>query len=453
MRYIPLTEDECRQMLGDIGVASFDDLLRDVPASRRLKELLDLPPAMSEPDLVRFMKRLASLNTPHDEIPCFMGAGAYRHFVPAVVRAMAARSEFVTAYTPYQPEISQGSLQAMFEFQTMMTQLTGMPVSNASLYDGGMAVAEAALLANRATRKNVVYVSRALNPSYRTVLKTYTRNLEIECRELPLHPNGATDLSRLDSVDMKSVAGVIIQSPNMLGVIEDLESAGNRLNPEKTLFIVAVSEALSLAALRAPGEYGADVVCGEAQSLGLPVSCGGAYLGFFTVTEALMRRMPGRVVGRTVDANGRCGFVNTLSTREQHIRREKATSNICTNQALCAITSAMYMTTMGRMGLRETALLNMKKTAYLKSLMQRIDGITLPCDGPVFNEFTVTLPGPIESLQKTLDAHGMIGGYDLRCSFPEFGNAMLLCATETNTRREMDDFATVVADWVREVRS
>lgn len=453
MRYIPLTEDERRQMLGDIGVSSFDDLLKDVPASRRLKEMLDLPPAMSELDLVRFMKRLAGLNTAHDSVPCFMGAGAYRHFVPAIVRAMAARSEFVTAYTPYQPEVSQGSLQAMFEFQTMMTQLTGMPVSNASLYDGGMAVAEAALLANRATRKNVIYVSRALNPSYRTVLETYIRNSDIECCELPLNDNGQTDLSPLNTVDMNTVAGVILQSPNMLGVIEALESAGNRLNSEKTLFIVAVAEALSMAALKPPGEYGADVVCGEAQSLGLPVSYGGAYLGFFTVTEKLMRRMPGRIVGQTVDSDGKCGFVNTLSTREQHIRREKATSNICTNQALCAITSAMYMTAMGRQGLREAALMNMKKATYLKTRIEKIDGIDIPCSGPVFNEFAVRLPGSLESLQKTLDQHGMIGGYDLRCSFPEFGDAMLLCATETNTREEMDAFVAVLADWAREVQS
>ncbi|MCD4654963.1 aminomethyl-transferring glycine dehydrogenase subunit GcvPA, partial [bacterium] len=352
MRYIPLTETEYRQMLDTIGVSSFDDLLRDVPAARQLKKMLNLPKAMSELDLVRFMKHLANLNTPHDAQPCFLGAGSYRHFVPAVVRSMAARSEFVTAYTPYQPEISQGSLQAMFEFQTMMTQLTGMPVSNASLYDGAMAAAEAALLAARATRKNIIYVSQGLNSSYISVLKTYTENLDIELRDLPINDSGRTDLAPLNNVDMKTVAGVMIQSPNMLGVIEDLKAAGDHLNGKKSLFIVVVSEALSMAALKAPAEYGADVVCGEAQSLGLPVSYGGAYLGFFTVTNALLRRMPGRVVGMTEDLNGKCGFVNTISTREQHIRREKATSNICTNQALCAITSAMYMTTMGRQGLR-----------------------------------------------------------------------------------------------------
>ncbi|MBN1296191.1 aminomethyl-transferring glycine dehydrogenase subunit GcvPA [bacterium] len=453
MRYIPLTEEERRQMLRDIGVDSFDDLLRDVPASRRLKTLLDLPEAVSEPDLVRFMKRLAASNSPHDTAPCFIGAGAYRHFVPAVVRAMAARSEFVTAYTPYQPEISQGSLQAMFEFQTMMTQLTGMPVSNASLYDGGMAVAEAALLANRATRAPIVFVSHALNPAYRTVLETYTRNQDMAIRTLPLTPSGRTDLTPLDTVDMKSVAGVILQSPNMLGVIEDLDAAGSTLKPAKSLFIVVVSEALSMAALKAPGDCGADVVCGEAQSLGLPVSYGGAYLGFFTVTETHLRRMPGRVVGRTVDRNGKCGFVNTLSTREQHIRREKATSNICTNQALCAVTSAMYMTTMGRQGLRDAARMNMKKTAYLRSRLAGIAGLTFPFDGPVFNEFAVALPGPLESLQKTLAREGIIGGYDLRCSYPELGESMLVCATETNTREEIDRFADRMADWVREVRS
>lgn len=453
MRYIPLTEDERRQMLDTIGVSTFDELLSDVPAASRLKELLNLPEAMSELDLVRFMKNLAAANTPHDTTPCFMGAGAYRHFVPAVVRAMAARSEFVTAYTPYQPEISQGSLQAMFEFQTMITQLTGMPVANASLYDGGMATAEAVLLAARATRKKTVYISKAVNPAYRTVLDTYIENQDIELVELPLTANGQTDLSALEAMDMKTTAGVMVQSPNMLGVVEDLETLGQRLHKQKPLMMVVVSEALSMAALKAPGDFGADIVCGEAQSLGLPVSYGGAYLGFFAVTNALLRRMPGRIVGMTKDSNGKCGFVNTLSTREQHIRREKATSNICTNQALCAVISAMYMTTMGKDGLRQTALMNMKKTAYLKAQLSQIPGVTIPCDGPVFNEFVVALPGSLNSLQKKMAEKGIIGGYDLRCSYPELGEAMVVCATETNTREDIDDLVDVVRTWAEEVQS
>lgn len=452
MYYIPLTEEECRQMLESIGVSSFDDLLTDIPAAKRLRKALNLPPSISEQDLVRLMKKLSNLNTPHDATPCFIGAGAYRHFVPAVVRAMSARSEFVTAYTPYQPEISQGSLQAMFEYQTMMTQLTGLPVSNASMYDGAMASAEAALLAVRSKRAQTIVVSRALNPAYRTVLKTYTSNLGITIHELPVKQNGQTDLSALTSLDPGSVAGVMIQSPNMLGVIEDLDSIGNELKQRKILFIVVVTEALSLAALKAPGTSGADIVCGEGQSLGLPVNFGGPYLGFFTVTEDLMRRMPGRVVGMTQDTDGKCGFVNTLSTREQHIRRDKATSNICTNQALCAITAAMYMTSMGREGLRKVALLNMKKAAYLKAQLQKISGITFPFDGPVFNEMVIRLPAPLESFQKILETNGIIGGYDLRCSWPELGESMLVCATETNTCEEIDRFAAVLSQWVQEVR-
>ncbi len=451
MHYIPLTEEECRQMLKVIGVSSIDDLLKDIPAKKRLKQALNLPEAMSEQTLTRYMQALAQNNVTHESLPCFMGAGAYRHFVPAAVRSMSARSEFVTAYTPYQPEISQGSLQAMFEYQTMMTQLTGLPVSNASMYDGAMAAAEAALLAVRSSRNNVIAVSKTLNPAYRTVLETYTANAGVSLLELPLADNGQTDLSPLADTDPKSLAGIMIQSPNMLGVIEDVESTKSSIINPKTLLIVVVTEALSLAALKPPGECGADVVCGEAQSLGLPVNYGGPYLGFFAVKDNLVRKMPGRVVGMTVDSDGKCGFVNTLSTREQHIRRDKATSNICTNQALCAITSAMYMTCMGRKGLREVALLNMKKSACLKAGIQKIKGFSIPFEGPVFNEFTITYSGDTESLQKHLAEKGIIGGYDLRCTYPELGNAMVVCATETNTLDEINQFVSALAEWAGEV--
>lgn len=451
MHYIPLTEEECRQMLETIGVSSFEDLLADIPAARRLKQKLNLPAAMCEQTLVRYLQKLAATNTVHDDVPCFLGAGAYRHYIPAAVRAMSARSEFVTAYTPYQPEISQGSLQAMFEYQTMMTQLTGLSVSNASMYDGAMAAAEAALLAARTTRQSVILVTKALNPAYRSVLETYISNLDISLVDLPLTDSGQTDLTPLKDIDMKTVAGVMLQTPNMLGVIEDIEAAGNLLKQSKALLLVVVTEALSMAALKPPGQSGADVVCGEAQSLGLPVSYGGPYLGFFTVSDALVRKMPGRVVGMTQDANGRCGFVNTLSTREQHIRRDKATSNICTNQALCAVTSAMYMTAMGRQGLRDIAMLNIKKAAYLKSQLQSIKGISIPFDSPVFNEFTIVLPGAVESLQNHLLNKGIVAGYNLKNAYPELGNAMLICATETNTKEDIHQFVAAVAEWVEEV--
>jgi glycine dehydrogenase subunit 1 len=397
------------------------------------------------------MQKLAGDNSTHESLPCFIGAGSYRHFVPAAVRSMSARSEFVTAYTPYQPEISQGSLQAMFEFQTMMTQLTGLPVSNASMYDGAMAAAESALLAVRTTRNNVIAVSKALNPAYRTVIETYTSNLDISLIELPITSEGRTDTSPLGDLNPKSLAGVMIQSPNMLGVIEDVKLTKTTIQNSKALLLVVVTEALSMAALKPAGECGADVVCGEAQSLGLPVNYGGPYLGFFTVKDKLVRKMPGRVVGMTKDRDEKCGFVNTLATREQHIRREKATSNICTNQALCAITSAMYMTCMGRKGLRDVALLNMKKTARLKAGIKTIKGISIPFEAPVFNEFTITLPADMGSLQHHLLDKGFIGGYDLRCSYPELGNAMVVCATETNTRDEIDQFVLALTEWVEEV--
>jgi glycine dehydrogenase subunit 1 len=451
MHTIPLTEEECRQMLETIGISSIDELLTDIPAARRLKKLLNLPPAMCEQNLVRFMNGLASINTVHDSVPCFLGAGAYRHYIPAAVRAMSARSEFVTAYTPYQPEISQGSLQAMFEYQTMMTQLTGLPVSNASMYDGAMAAAEAALLAVRATRNKVILVSKALNPAYRSVLKTYTSNLEISLVDLPVSKTGQTDTSILKDMNINTVAGVMLQTPNMLGLIEDMTAAGNLLSQSKALLLVVVTEALSLAALKPPGQFGADVVCGEAQSLGLPVSFGGPYLGFFTVSDALVRKMPGRVVGLTKDTRGKCGFVNTLSTREQHIRRDKATSNICTNQALCAITAAMYMTSLGPRGLQDVAMLNIKKTAYLKSRLASIKGLSIPFDAPVFNEFTVVLPGPVDALQTHLLNKGIVAGYNLQPLYPELGHAMLICATETNTADDIHRFVSAVAEWVEEV--
>ena len=449
MPYIPLTESDQQEMLKAVGISSIEELFSDIPEEYRLKKSLDLPEAMSEWLLQRHMGNLAEKNAGCLKMPCFMGAGAYQHVIPAVVSALASRSEFLTAYTPYQPEISQGTLQAQFEFQTMMTQLTGMPVSNASLYDGAMACAEAGLLALRVSRKKTLAVSRGLTPGYRKTLETYCRYQNTKIIELPIKPDGQTDLSGLNSDVIKDIGGLIIQSPNFFGVVEDLKTAGQMMNSQPGLFVVAVSEALSLAGLIPPGQFDADIVCGEAHSLGLAVSYGGPFLGFFTVKEKYLRQMPGRVIGMTLDKDDRIGFVNTLSTREQHIRREKATSNICTNQALCALTCGIFMASLGRKGLMDLARLNMKKTAYLKQRISEISGYKFVFSGPVFNEFLVKVPGSASEVNRHLLGHGFIGGYDVGMDFPEYQNSLLFCSTERNTKEDIDRFVNVLDQFGR----
>ncbi|MBN1552268.1 aminomethyl-transferring glycine dehydrogenase subunit GcvPA [bacterium] len=450
MHYIPMTEEERRQMLKTVGATEISELFEDIPESYRLKQLLKLPEPMSEWDVLCHLKKLAEKNEPFDKTPCFLGGGSYRHCIPSVVPALIGRGEFVTAYTPYQPEISQGTLQALFEYQTMITQLTGMPIANASLYDGAMAVAEAVLMAQRVAKKPKFAISKALTPGYRTTIETYARHQNVILIDLPLNQDGSTDIAYLQSPDANDLAAVVIQSPNYFGVIEDIETIGLLKQNTGCLLITVINEMISLGILKPPGELRADIVCGDAQSLGLPVSYGGPYLGFFTVRESALRQMPGRVVGMTVDTEGRQGFVNTLSTREQHIRREKATSNICTNQALCAITAAAFMATLGKQGLRELALLNVKKAAYLKSKIASLDGFDIRFSGPTFNEFTVSVPGSVKKLNEYLLNNGVIGGIDASDQFPEYGNIMLVCATETNTREQLDQFVKLLAAYGRE---
>ncbi len=451
MRYIPITPEDQSKMLAEIGVESIRDLFPDIPAPLQSPDKLQLPEAVSEWKLNRIMNELSARNKHAASTPCYLGAGAYRHFIPAVVRALASRSEFVTAYTPYQPEISQGTLQALFEYQTMISQLTGMPVSNASVYDGAMATAEAALLALRTTRNPVIAVSQALSPGYLETLKTYTRNQTIELIELPLTASGTTDPDAIRALEQSKLAAVIVQSPNFFGVIEDIAGISEITAPLKALSIVVVSEALSLGLLKPPGEMGADIVCGEAQSFGLPVSFGGPLLGFFSCSQKLVRQAPGRLVGMTRDIDGKTGFVNTLATREQHIRRERATSNICTNQALCAVTAGIYLSTMGRTGLRNAALQNVKKAAYLKDEICALNGYKPLFNGPVFNEFAVTVPVSADSLNKKLLDNNIIGGLNLRKFFPELPESILFCATELNTRNEMDTLVRLLDKFGKEL--
>jgi glycine dehydrogenase subunit 1 len=454
MRYIPLTEQDRIDMLKTVGKNSIRELFDDIPAEFLLNRQLNLPAALSEWDLMKHMEALLDKNAACFRYPCFLGAGAYRHFIPSVVSNLASRSEFVTAYTPYQPEISQGTLQGIFEYQTMMTQLTGLPVSNASLYDGAMSAAEAALMAVRIQSKQpCIAISRALAPGYRRTLATYCKNLGIDLIEIPVSDSGETDHEEIEAALQRKPAAIMIQSPNYFGVIEDIGAISKLRNEDSTLLIAVVSEALSMGILKSPGECGADIVCGEAQSLGIPLSFGGPYLGFFTAKEKFIRFMPGRLVGMTKDSKGRTGFVNTLSTREQHIRREKATSNICTNQALCAMTAGIFMATMGPAGLRELAMLNMKKSAYLKSKIDGLDGFSCVFSGHTFNEFAVKVPGSARELDEFLFRNGIIGGLDLSDDYPELGDTMLFCATEINARDDIDKLEALLHQWTKEIHS
>ena len=369
------------------------------------------------------------------EYQVFLGAGSYEHFVPASISSLLARSEFATAYTPYQPEISQGTLQAIFEYQTLVSRLLGMDVANASLYDGGSALVEGLLMAIRVTRKKRVAVSTAVHPAYRAVAKTYLEAAGYELVELPHTARGATDLGTVE--DTKDLAALALQSPNFFGCLEDLTTAATLARKSGALFVACFSEALAWGLLKSPGSCGADIACGEGQSLGMPQSFGGPYLGVFASKEDYLRNMPGRLVGKTVDGQGRDGFVLTLATREQHIRRERATSNICSNQSLCALTAAMYLASLGKTGLRRLARLNYDKSEYLKARL-RDAGLRIRFDNPTFNEFVVELPPGGTQRYEQLMEQKIVAGLPLHAHYDELENCYLLCATETKTREDMD---------------
>jgi glycine dehydrogenase subunit 1 len=441
MRYIPNSERQRAEMLRELGYQSVDELFRGIPSHLKLNRTLNLPPPLSEPETLTFFRTLSEQNstrTTGARALSFLGAGAYDHFVPTIIDTLISRSEFYTSYTPYQPEISQGTLQAIFEFQTMICELTGMEVSNASLYDGSTATAEAVLMADRVTNRPKVALAGNLHPEYRQVVDTYIRNAGIDEITLPFdEKTGALKLDALNSLD-SDVAAVVIQSPNFFGGVEDLRALSEAAHRIGALFAVVVTEGLSLGLLQAPGRAEADIVCGEAQSFGIPMSFGGSYCGFFATTEKLMRQIPGRLVGRTSDAEGRVGYTLTLATREQHIRREKATSNICTNQGLYALMATIYLSIMGRGGLREVAELNMRKAHYAAKRIAAVGGYRLRFDAPFFNEFVVSCPKPSEVILSRLADKKIIGGLPLSRFFPEMKNEILMCVTETTTKAEID---------------
>ena len=430
-------------MLDTIGARAVEDLLAPIPEKLRLYRPLAVPEAESEQTLLAELRALAERNASPATHDWFLGAGTHAHFVPSAVDALASRAEFYTAYTPYQPEISQGTLQAIFEWQSMISELTGLPVANASMYDGGSATAEAALMAMRVTRRQRIVVADGLHPHYRQVLDTYVNGLGAEVVAGARAADGRA--APVDALVDDATACVVIQQPGFLGTVQDLRAAAEAAHARGALLVVVVSEALSLALLEAPGLQGADVVCGEAQSFGVPMSFGGPHLGFLASAQKHLRQLPGRLVGETVDTRGRRGFVLTLSTREQHIRRERATSNICTNQGLCLLMATVYLSLLGKVGLGRLAELNLAKAEYAKARVRATPGLSLPLAAPTFNEFVVGLPGPAgEALCRAAGA-GIVAGLDLEPFAPELGPALLVCTTELASRAAIDRLVAVLA--------
>ena len=434
MRYLPHTEEEIAEMLAVVGKDSLDGLFSAIPADCRRAAEMELPQPMTEWELDEHMGGIAGQMkvTPCHKL--MVGAGIYHHYVPESIRALASRSEFLTAYTPYQPEMAQGTLQGIYEYQTLTARLFGMDVANASIYDGGSALAEALLMGLRINKKKKkVAVSKGIHPHHRQVVRTYLQATEFEIVDLELGADGRTDLSGVT----EDMAAVALQSPNFLGVIEDLTAAGTTIHETGAVFITSCTEPLAYGLYKNPGECGADIVCGDGQSLGLARSFGGPGLGMFACRDKFTRNMPGRLVGTTVDKDGKRGFVLTLSTREQHIRREKATSNICSNQGICAMMAGMFMASLGGTGLRELAQLNYSKAEYMKGQLKQA-GAEIVFASPTFNEFLVRFPDDFEPIRDKLFAQGIVAGIRVGKYYPQFKDCYLFCVTETVSKADID---------------
>jgi len=437
-QYTSVTDADRKEMLDTIGVGSIDELFADIPAGLRLKAPLALDAGLSEQEVFEELKALAAKSTSAEDEISFLGAGMYDHYVPALIDSIILRSEFLTPYTPYQPEISQGGLQAMFEYQTAISELTGLPVSNASVYEGPSAVAAAGYVATAASKGSRFVISRGVHPHSRECLRTLAHAWGMEVVEAPL-TNGLTELPALDD----GVSAVIVQQPNFLGAVEDLTALSSAAHGVGALAITAC-DPLPLALLKTPGECGVDIAVGEGQSLGNRLDFGGPSFGFFAATEALMRRMPGRIAGETKDIDGKRGFVLTLQTREQHIRREKATSNICTAQALNALAGVIYLSWLGRRGIVELVELMLQRTAYARDRLRSIDGVTQVHDRPVVREFAVELDAPVRRVIARCQEQGINPGYALGRDYPEYENGLLVAITERRTRADIDRLADVL---------
>jgi glycine dehydrogenase subunit 1 len=441
-RYIANTPEEQKRMLGVINAASIEELLVRIPAKARLPRALGIPAAVAETDLIRHMKALAAKNADADAHVCFMGAGSYDHYVPSPINHLVSRGEFFTAYTPYQPEASQGTLRTIYEYQTMIAELTGMDVANASIYDGASSLAEAALMAHAATGRNEIVLSRGVNPLYKRVTATYCEGPGVRLRDAAA-PEGVTDLAAAKKAVGPKTAALVIQTPNFYGCLEDVAAAAEIAHAAGALLVV-VADPVNLGVLEGPGKLGADIVVGEGQGLGVPMSFGGPNLGVFAAKNDLVRRMPGRLVGATVDRDGERGFVLTLQTREQHIRRAKATSNICTNVALCALMATIYLATLGRRGLVRVGELSAAKAHYAAERLARIPGVSLRFAAPFFKEFALKLPKSPERVAGRLARQGFLAGVPLKSFDRSLGDCLLVAVTEKRTKTEIDAFAAAL---------
>lgn len=437
--YIPNSQKDEQKMLARIGIETVEELFRDIPNNVKLNRRLNLDAPMSELEVSRLMSGLAKQNKSTDDLVCFMGAGAYDHYIPSVIDHLTSRQEFYTSYTPYQPEISQGTLRAIFEYQTMISNLTGLEIANASLYDVQTATVEAALMAISSVKKaDTIVISKGVHPESRAVLKTYFKYRDLHVVEVDLH-DGHTCPDDLASKLGATVGGVIIQSPNFLGVIEDAKALEVVTRTTKAKFIMSV-DPIGLGTLKKPSEIGADIAIGEGQSLGNYLNFGGPYLGFISAKEELARKMPGRICGQSVDSEGKRAFVLTLQAREQHIRRYKATSNICSNQGLVAVRATMYLSTMGKKGLKEVANQCLSKSHYAYEQLLATGKVKAAFTEPFFKEFVITFDQSVSEVNAKLLEKGILGGYDLSKEYPELGNAMLVAVTEKRTRAEIDAF-------------
>jgi len=429
-------------MQAQLGIADANDLFRSIPSDVRLDRNLKITDPLAEPEVIAAMEEMAAKNTGATK-PSFLGAGTYSHYSPTIVDHLIQRSEFFTSYTPYQPEISQGTLQYIFEFQTLICQLTGMEVANASMYDGSTAMAEAYVMAQRVTKRDKIVVATSVHPEYREVGSTYTQHGDTSIVEAPFDSSTGrlADTSALDD----KTAALVVQSPNFFGCVEDLASLADAAHAVGALFVVVVTEAISFGMLKSPGSCGADIVVGEGQSFGIPMSFGGPHVGLFATQDKFVRQMPGRLCGVAYDKNGNRGFVLTLSTREQHIRREKATSNICTNQGLIALAATIYMEAMGKKGLQEVAEQNAQKAAYARKKIAEIDGYDIAFSAPTFNEFVVRGPKPAAELLGSIRQNGIIGGLALSKYYTGHENDFLVCVTETSKREQIDRFVALLS--------
>lgn len=441
MSYFPITKQDQAEMLETIGIEHFGQLFNSIPSEIRNPKI-DLPEPLSEMDAQRWFRELAAKNSNLKSNLSFLGAGCYEHFIPSIVKHMIGRSEFYTAYTPYQPEASQGTLQALFEYQSLICELTGMDVSNGSHYDGSTALAESVLMTLHETKRRKVLVASSVHPDYRRVTNTYLTGTDFESREIGFSGNFELDLAALKKELNQDVASLVVQSPNFFGSIEKLNEVESLVHQNGSLLIL-VAHPLSYGFYKTAKEIGADIACGEGQPLGIPPGFGGPWLGYLATSRSLMRRIPGRLVGLTTDTEGKRAFCLTLQAREQHIRRERASSNICTNQALCALAACVYMSSLGKTGIRRIAELNLENSYYLRDELSKVKGIKVLTSGAIFNEFVIELPKSADLINQSLKAKNIIGGLNLEGSYPACKNQMLICSTETKSKADLDQLVQV----------